>query len=453
MGLFGKKEGGMMDIIRCDEQEYLIWKWRPSGEANSTKRENAIRYGSSLRVKDGEVAVFVYSHKDGAMQDFILGPYDKKLETANFPVLAKLVGIAWGGKSPFQAEVYFINLARLVQVKFGVPYFDVYDPRFLDIGVPIAVRGTLSFNVADYEAFIKLHRLIDFDLETFKLQIRDAVVKRVKGIVSNIPAEYKIPVIQLERKIMEISQLLYNHLSKELLEIFGVNVVSVDVSAVEPDKESDEWVKLRKMTINQQERIVEKQTEVSLRNLDESQRISSENIAETLKIQREEVQRAQRLQTEQSHIGAHSLNLQTDVLKVAAENIGTMGNINLGGGEGNMNPAGVMTGMMMGGAMGQQMATLVTGMGQQVQQQMQQMGNTPPPLPCVAYYIAIDGAQSGPYSLNQLQQMTVNGQLTSQTYVWKPGMSAWDIAGNLSELIVLFPPKDSECVPPPLPTK
>jgi hypothetical protein len=32
MGLFGKKEeGGMMDVIRCDEQEYLVWKWRPSG--------------------------------------------------------------------------------------------------------------------------------------------------------------------------------------------------------------------------------------------------------------------------------------------------------------------------------------------------------------------------------------------------------------------------------------
>ena len=34
MGLFGKKdaspkpnEGGLMDAIRCDEQDYLIWKW------------------------------------------------------------------------------------------------------------------------------------------------------------------------------------------------------------------------------------------------------------------------------------------------------------------------------------------------------------------------------------------------------------------------------------------
>lgn len=38
-------------------------------------RENAIRWGSSLRVKDGEVAVFVYKQKDGTMQDFIVGPF------------------------------------------------------------------------------------------------------------------------------------------------------------------------------------------------------------------------------------------------------------------------------------------------------------------------------------------------------------------------------------------
>jgi hypothetical protein len=57
MGLFvNKSEGGLMDVIHCDEQEYLVWKWRPSGEASSTKKENSIRYGSSLRVKDGELA-------------------------------------------------------------------------------------------------------------------------------------------------------------------------------------------------------------------------------------------------------------------------------------------------------------------------------------------------------------------------------------------------------------
>ena len=80
MGLFDKnnRKGGFMDEIRCDEPSYLIWKWHPSGvQAGSSQRENSIRWGSSLRVKDGEVAVFVYKQEDGTMQDFIEGPFDQ----------------------------------------------------------------------------------------------------------------------------------------------------------------------------------------------------------------------------------------------------------------------------------------------------------------------------------------------------------------------------------------
>jgi hypothetical protein len=80
MALCGKKEGGLMDVIRCDEPSYLIWKWRPAGtDANTTNKENAIRWSSSLRVKDGEAAVFVYKQKDGAMQDFIEGPFGETI--------------------------------------------------------------------------------------------------------------------------------------------------------------------------------------------------------------------------------------------------------------------------------------------------------------------------------------------------------------------------------------
>ena len=64
MGFFTKKSssGGMMNVIRCDEKEYLVWKWRPNNqELGASKRENGIRYGSSLRVKgwrDGCLCLF-----------------------------------------------------------------------------------------------------------------------------------------------------------------------------------------------------------------------------------------------------------------------------------------------------------------------------------------------------------------------------------------------------------
>ena len=64
------------------------------------------------------------------MQDYIVGPFAQTIKTANLPILANIVGLAYEGGTPFQAEVYFINLAQIIQVKSGVPFFDVYDPRF-----------------------------------------------------------------------------------------------------------------------------------------------------------------------------------------------------------------------------------------------------------------------------------------------------------------------------------
>lgn len=450
MGLFGRgKGGGLMNVIRCDEEEYMVWKWRPEEQdANSTTRENSIRYGSSLRVKDGEVAVFVYRQKDGTMQDFIEGPYDDTIKTANFPVLSSIVGLAFGGESPFQAEIYFINLAGNNQLRFAVPYFDVFDPRLPDHGVPMAVRGTMTFNITDYKGFIKLNRLINFDHEQFKKQIKDAVTKYVKGVVTNIPQEMGIPAVQMERQLLEINDRISNYLKPRMEGDFGVNMKALDIGAMEIDKESPYYEELRQLTAGNTARTMNAQTDVNIQNMQDTQRINAENVAETMRIQREEAQRAQRLQTETNFMGAHSLDQQTEVLKTGAKSLGQMGSMDMGGGNsGGMNPAGMMTGMMMGGAMGQQMAGMMQNMGQKMQGAM----NTPPPMPNVQYHVSVNGVQAGPFNMQQLAQLAQNGQLTPQTYVWKQGMQNWVFAGNVDELSALFAPPAPGSMPPPPP--
>ena len=446
MALFGignkKGNGGMMNVIRCDEPEYLVWKWRPSGEANTTTRENAIRWGSSLRVKDGEVAVFVYKQKDGSMQDFIEGPFDETIKTANFPVLSSIIGLAYGGDTPFQAEVYFIILSGVVQIKFGVPYFDVYDPRFLDFGVPMSVRGTLTFNIVDYKDFIKKHRLINFSLEDLNTQIKDAVVKRVKSIVANAPTDYQIPVLQIERRIADISDIIQEKVKADLADDFGIAVKRFDVGTIDVDKESEGYTELRRVTAAQQEKTITAQTDISIQNLQDTQRINAQNMEETLRIQREEAQRAQRLQTETNFMGAHALDQQTEVMRTGMQSLGSMTNM---GGGGNMNPAGMMTGMMMGGALGGQMAGMMNQMGGTMQQAM----NTPPPAPTSQYYVAVNGQQSGPYSVAQLQQYAAAGQFSPQSMVWKQGMAAWDMAANVAELAAIFAPATPPVPPVP----
>src|SRR6056300_123817 len=444
MGLFGKKsEGGLMDVIRCDEQEYLAWKWRPSGEANSTKKENSIRYGSSLRVKDGELAVFVYQQKDGSMQDFIEGPFDQTIKTANFPILTGIVGAAFGGASPFQAEIYFINLSGNVQIKFGIPYFDVFDPRFMDFAVPMAVRGTITFNVTDYKGFIKLNRLINFELDDFKRQIKDAVTKYIKGVVTNIPADNGIPVLQMERKILEINDLVSKYLGSRLETDFGVNMKGLDIAALEVDKEAEGYAELRKVTAEQTTKTVGAQTDVNINNLQDTQEINAKNMEETLRIQREEAQRAQKLQTETQNMSAHQLNQQTEVSKTAAESMGKMGSGGgTGTGGGSLDPGSMMASMAMGGAVGSGLASGVGDMMKGMNEQKQ----TPPPPPQVQYNISVNGQQSGPFGWQQLQQMVQSGQFTKDTYVWKQGMANWELAGNVQELSSLF-----GAVPPPPP--
>lgn len=107
-----------------------------------------------------------------------------------------------------------------------------------------------------------------------------------------------------------------------------------------------------------------------------------------------------------------------------------------------------------GGAAGEGMGL---GMGFAMAQQMaQSMGGSaggsaapagPPPLPGGAqFYIALDGAQSGPHPVDALRRRIVDGTLTRETLAWKQGMEQWTPAGEVPELAPLFGD-----TPPPLP--
>ena len=453
MALFGKpRAGGLMDEIRCDEPSYLIWKWHPTGSQQGNNRENAIRWGSSLRVKDGEAAVFVYTQKDGVIQDFIEGPCDQILKTENLPVLASIIGLAYEGGTPFQAEVYFINLARVVQIPFAVPFFDLYDPRFLDFGVPTAVRGKITFNIRDYREFIKLHRLANFDLNAFQTQIRDAIARYVKGIVTNAPAEKNIPVVQIEREIPRINELIEERVKERFEKDFGVNVTAIDINAIEIDKTSDGYMQLKSVTLDVASATVHAQTDVNIKNMQDTQKINAENIEETMRIQREEVQYVQRKQTESANFAAYQLEKQVEVGIAGANALGQMGTnggTEMSGG-GGMNPAGMMAGMAMGGAIGQNMAGMMNNMMGGVQQTT--LGAMPPPIINTVYHVAINGQATEPYDINILSQMAAAGTFTKASLVWKQGMENWVAAETVQELQPVFgsvvPP-----VPPVPPTE
>lgn len=446
-----QNHAGMMDEIRCDEKDYLIWKWQP---ANNGRRENAIRWGSSLRVREGSVAVFICRRKgQDAIQEFIEGPFDETLKTSNLPIIASFVAAAYGGGTPFQAEVYFINLAKVVQSRFAVRYFDVFDKRYPDFGVPVAVRGTLTFQIANYREFIKLHRLDGFTLEDFQSQVRDAVSRRVKSLVANMPSQLGIPLLQLAGRTDDLSELANDDLSPQLRSVFGIELSSLDIAAIDVDEESDGYARLMVVTRDVTEATVRAQTEANIKNIHDMQRVQMENLQERLRIEREEGQYRVHKQTQTANFPAYQVEAQTTVGVAGAEALGHMGEngaagIGLGGNGSGMDMAGIAAGMAIGGSVGRNIAGTMDSM----------MGNAstglsgspiPPSIPQQAHFhVAINGAATGPFDLITLSSMVASKSLTPESLVWQEGMANWMPAKTVPAIAALF---NNGPTPPPIP--
>lgn len=347
------------------------------------------------------------------------------------------------------------NLSKGSQLNFAIPYFDVFDPRLQDYGVPVSVHGAVVYAIEDMDLFHSVNRNEGYSDETFKNKLRGQLTKFIKSVVSNAPSDAQIPVVQIERKIFEISELIQQRVTPQVEKLFGITIRSLDITGINVDKESRGYRELKALTADlEKERMIaqhnaqisnfnlnndlqqdmlKKQSELNLdamgrkQELDlggqeELQRMNLENQRETMRIQREEMQRASRLQTEQTFMGAHQANLNAGVLNNATDNgINAFRQQTMGG----MNNMGQMGGApQMPGQKGMGGAPQMPGMGAAV--------------PQVQYYIGINGQQYGPCDWNKLQQLVQQGQFTQQSYVWKNGMAQWEFAGNVAELAPLF---------------
>lgn len=353
------------------------------------------------------------------------------------------------------------NLSKGSQVNFAIPFFDVFDPRLQDYGVPVSVHGTIVYSIEDMDLFHSVNRNEAYSDETFQQKLRGIVTKFVKGVVTNAPTDAQIPVVQLERKILEISNLIQQYVKPQVEQIFGITVRQLDITRMNIDKESRGYRELKALTADlEKERVMaqhnaqisnfnlqndlnqdqlkmqstlnldamKRQQEMLLGGKEQIQDMNLENQRETMRIQREEMQRASRLQTEQTFLGAHQANLSAGVLNNATDN-----GINA-----------FRQQAQMGAAMGMGAAPQMPGMGGAPQMPGMQMKQATPQ---VSYMVGVNGQQAGPFDWNQLQQLVSQGQLTQQTYVWKQGMANWDFAGNVQELQPLF----MNAAPPQMP--
>lgn len=110
------------------------------------------RMGSQVIVGESQAAVFV---RGGQALD-VLGPGRHTLSTANIPLLAGLIGLATSGRTPFTADLYFVNLKDMPQVGWGTNPPIVMETPGRGLGVVLLItHGVIDIGVDEPMMFVK----------------------------------------------------------------------------------------------------------------------------------------------------------------------------------------------------------------------------------------------------------------------------------------------------------
>ena len=291
----------IIDVLKYDgPNDVLIWKWR--SESNSS-REQELRMGSQLIVNQSQEACF---YKGGELLD-VFGPGTHTLSTKNLPVLSGLVGLAYGGDSPFSAEVYFINKAVSMNAKFGLVPFNMVEPTF-KVPIPISCRGSFALVIENAKLFLTkmVGTVKDFDTNTLSELFRGVISENVKNSITKISKDQNLSPLELESIVHEVGgavkAVINSHLQEFGLALKLFNIESIPV-------------------------------------IDEDQRVK-DVVAQFQKIMAEDLDERMRLKRHADNLETYKVERSFDTTEKAAENIG--------GGEGGSPGAGGILGTMIG---------------------------------------------------------------------------------------------------------
>lgn len=366
----------VLDLIKCEVSDY---------ELVSKFSSDKIHLGSQLIVYPGQTAIFV---KGGKFYDeFTSGTYT--IQTENIPLLDKVVNLPFGGDSPFQAEVWFVNQISLLDCKWGTQTpLQIEDPKY-DVIVPVRAFGQYGFHIDQPRAF--LERLVG-NMPSFAV---DKVVSYFKGII-----------------LSKLTTIIYDKLKEEGLSVLNINaqveVLSEYARACLKEAFQRYGISIELFNIIS---ITVKEDDPSFLNLKDAKDAAAE-----IRIMGEKNYR---------------LSRSFDVLDAAAENESG----------GAMNAAlGLGAGVGIGNSVGTMAAkSFAPGMAPD---------EVSPPLPvAVTYYLGINCEAVGPMDFDTVRQKYLANEINADTWVWRKGMKSWDKLIHVDDFQSLF----DEC-PPPLPT-
>jgi membrane protease subunit (stomatin/prohibitin family) len=306
----------VIDVVKYDgPNNVLVWKWR--SESNSS-RENELRYGTQLVVNQSQEAIFI---KGGQIAD-VFGPGTHTLSTKNLPILSGLIGLAFGGDSPFTAEVYFVNKTVSMDAKFGLIPFNMIEPNF-KVPVPVTSRGSFALSVIDSKSFLNklVGTIADFDTLTLTQFFRGVLIENVKNAITKIAKEQNLSPLELESIVMEVANAVKGFVASTIAE-YGLELKLFNIEAIPV--------------------------------IDEDSRVK-EIVAQYQKLMAEDAAERMRLKRRAENLDVYKIERSFDTSEKVAENMGG----GLGGDGGNI--IGTMIGMGMVNPLSNQMGNIMQG--------------------------------------------------------------------------------------------
>lgn len=185
-----------------------------------------IKFGAQLIVRESQAAVFFYKGK--AVDAF--GPGRHTLNTANIPILTKVLSAPWGFTSPLRAEVYFVNMKVFPNLKWGTK-----DPvAFKDsrLGL-IRLRAFGVFNVRIVQPVLFVNTLVGtkgiYSIGDVEDYISQVIVSRLNDYLGeNVDTIFDLP-----GKYDEFSTGLRQKLKEDLAH-FGLGLTQLYISSITP---------------------------------------------------------------------------------------------------------------------------------------------------------------------------------------------------------------------------
>ena len=194
----------------------------------------AIQLGSQLIVEESQQAVFL---RDGKALD-TLGPGRHTLATQNLPLLTRLLGLPFGGKSPFQAAVLFVSSKTFYDLRWGTKEPVVYRDRELSM-VRLRAFGKFAVRIANPQLFANavVGTVKTYSTDGVESYFKDVIVARFTDLLGeNLQSIFELPKVYDE---------LATGLKARVADDFGkygIELVDLYLGAITPPEEVQKMI-------------------------------------------------------------------------------------------------------------------------------------------------------------------------------------------------------------------